>query len=203
MINQVVDCRKSRKPTMTYRIILIFCAAILFYGCNQNQNSDFVKLDAPLEDSLKKITLTVPDEEDKDGKPLEITVGETHSGKAEYSISDDETSELEYTLLSKHAVEGNKYVFTIASYSFGGTGTFYYLTAVDKSTLKSVNEVLLGDRVRINSLKLDLPNTDTVTVNYMDRDTGTAFAQDPDKDVTKLFSMEQTKLIQIVIEKLE
>lgn len=203
MINQVLFSSKSKKPTTTYRIVLILCAAILIYGCNQNQSSDFVKLDNPLNESLKKITLTVPDEKGKDGKPLEITVGETHSGKTEYSISDDETSELEYTLRSKHAVEGNKYVFTIASYSFGGTGTFFYLTAVDKSTLKSVNEVLLGDRIRINSLKLEKPNTDTVTVNYMDRESGTAFAEEPDKDVTKHFSMNQTKLNQYRLEKSE
>lgn len=203
MINQVVDSRKSSKTTMTYRIVLIFCTAFLIYGCNQNQSKDFVKLDASLQESLKKITLIVPDEEDKDGNPLEITLGETHSGKAEYSISGDETSELEYTLLSKHAVEGNKYVFTIVSYSLGGTGTFYYLTAVDKSTLKSVHEVLLGDRVSINSLKLNMPNTDSVTINYMDRETGTAFTEDPDENVTKHFSMLQNKFSQFWIEKLE
>ena len=75
-------------------------------------------------------------------------------------------------------MEGNRYVFTVVSYNLGGSGTFYYLTAIDKSTLKSVSEVLLGDRVQISSLEVSKPKSDTVKITYKDRELGTAFTEE-------------------------
>lgn len=185
-----------------YKILLVLFFAVMISSCNQNPG-DFVKLDASLEEVLPRITVSVPEEQDKDGKALEITVGETFKGNAEYLISDGETHELEYSLLSEHVVEGNRYIYTVVSYNLGGSGTFYYLTAIDKSTLKSVDEVLLGDRVQITSLALGMPRSDTVKITYKDRELGTAFTEKPDKDVNKHFSMEQSKLTEVGIEKLE
>ncbi len=106
-------------------------------------------------------------------------------------------------MLNQHAVEGNRYIYTVVSYNLGGSGTFYYLTAIDKSSLKSVSEVRLGDRVQITSLALSFPRTDTVAINYKDREKGTAFTESPDKDVSKHFHIEQSKLSQVWIKKLE
>ena len=193
----------SQTLLTTLGLLLVLFAAVLISSCNQNPEGDSVKLDAALEDVLPKIVLVVPDEQDKDGKPLEITVGGNFKGKAEYLISGGETHGLEYRLLNEHVVEGNKFVFTVVSYNLGGSGTFYYLTAIDKSTLKSVDEVLLGDRVKISSLALETPKTDTVTINYIDRESGTAFTESPDKNETKHFGMDRSKLSQFWIEKLE
>lgn len=196
MLNQVAhqifrDFSKACKLSMILLAIVVMC------GCNQKSEKDVVKLDAPLEDVLPQITLVVPDQQGKDGKPLEITVGATYSGKSEYLLEHGETHELEYTFMNQHAVEGNKYIFAVASYALGGTGTFYYLTAVDKSTLKSVHEVLLGDRVNIQTLALSTPNTDSVTINYMDRESGTAMAEEPDKAMEKHFEIDQNELKEV------
>ena len=59
-----------------YKALLVLFTAVLILSCNQNPGDDFVKLDAPLEEVLPRITVIVPEEQDKDGKALEITVGE-------------------------------------------------------------------------------------------------------------------------------
>lgn len=194
---------KTQTILNDYKILLVLFFAVMISSCNQNPGDDFVKLDAPLEDVLPKITVIVPEEQDKDGKALEIIVGETFKGKAEYLISNGETHELEYSLLNKHAVEGNRHIYTVVAYNLGGSGTFYYLTAIDKSTLKSVDEVLLGGRVQITSLDFRFGYRTPVTITYKDRELRTAFTKKPDKDVIKHFSMEQSKLSQVWIEKRE
>ena len=187
----------------TYKALLVLFFTVLICSCNQNTPKDFVKLDAPLEEVLPKITVIVPEEQDKDGKALEIIVGETFKGKAEYLLSDGETHQLDYSVLNQHAVEGNRYIYTVVSYNRGGSGTFYYLTAIDKSTLKSVSEVFLGDRVQISSLDFRFGYKTPVTITYKDRELRTAFTEKPDKDVIKHFSIEQSKLTQVWIEKRE
>ena len=194
---------KTQTIFNAYNVLFVLFFAVMICSCNQNTPKDFVKLDALLEEVLPKITVIVPGEQDKDGKALEITVGETFKGKAEYLLSDGETHELQYALLNQHAVEGNRYIYTVVSYNLGGSGTFYYLTAIDKSTLKSVSEVLLGDRVQISSLELSTPRSDIVKITYKDRELRTAFTDKPDKDVTKHFHIEQSKLTEVGIEKLE
>ncbi len=168
-----------------YKVLLVTFFAVMISSCNysgyfRKTTKDFVKLDAPLENVLPKITVIVPEHQGKDGKALEVIVGETFKGKAEYK-SNGETHELEYAMLNQHAVEGNKYIITVLSYNFGGTGRFYYLTGIDKTTLKSVYEVFLGDRVRIMSLKLRGTKKDTVDINYMDRKQRRAFSENPNQ----------------------
>ncbi len=186
------------------KLIPILLFIFFICGCNQKRGEDFVKLETPLEEALPKITLTVPDIEDNNNdEPIEITVGNSFEGIEEYSIHGDETQKIHYTYHKLHTIEGNKYIFSVVSYNFGGTGTFYYLTAVDKTMLKSVDEVLLGDRIIINKVKLDMPNSDTVTISYTDRKLGTAMTEKPDNPVEKHFGMDKEKFSQYWIEKLE
>ncbi len=182
--------------------ILVTIMFVAIYGCNQNKNKDFIKLDAPLEKVLPKITLVIPEEKLKN-QPIEITVESTYKGTGEYSIDEENTTEFKYTFHQKHVVEGNKYIFTVVSYNWGGSGTFYYLTAIDKVTLKSVDEVFLGDRVEIKKISLEKPNSDTVTINYVDRKSGTAMTEKPNKPEEKHYGMHNGELNQYWIEKVE
>ena len=193
-----------RNSLKMHQLLLILLAVVVIFGCNQNRDkettkdSDKTDGDTSLEDVLPKITLIAPEDyQNKDGQPLEIVVGNAYSGKGEYLLEEGETHGFSYTFFKQHAVEGEKYIFAVAAYNWGGSGTFHYLTTVDKTTLKSVNEVLLGDRVKVESIALTAPNTDTVSINYMDRETGTAMASDPDKAIEKHFKMDQGQLEEV------
>lgn len=187
----------SRKLFNTITLVLFTLAVVFVVGCNQEKSDDFVKLEEPLKDVLPKLTVIVPDEEDIDGKPLEITVGTEFSGEGEYSIGGGETHKLQYTFLNQHAVEGTKYIYAVVSYRMGGSGHFYYLTAIDKTTLKSVSEVQLGDRVEIESVSFKTDPSDTVSVSYKDRKKDTAMAAPPDKLVEMDFKMHENKLVDV------
>ena len=193
-----------RNSLKIHQLLLILLAVVVIYGCNQNRDKETTKDldktdgDTSLEDVLPKITLIAPgDYQNKDGQPLKIVVGSTYSGKGEYLLEEGETHEFSYTFFKQHAVEGEKFIFAVAAYNWGGSGTFYYLAAVDKTTFKSVNEVLLGDRVKVESIALTNPNTDTVSINYMDRETGTGMASDPDKAIEKHFKMDREELKEV------
>ena len=193
-----------RNNLKIHQLLLILLAVVVTFGCNQNRDkettkdSDKTDGDTSLEDVLPKITLIAPEDyQNKDGQPLEIVVGNAYSGNGEYLLEEGETHGFSYTFFKQHAVEGKKFIFTVAAYNWGGSGTFHYLTTVDKTTLKSVNEVLLGDRVKVESIALTAPNTDTVSINYMDRETGTAMASDPDKAIEKHFKMDQGQLEEV------
>jgi len=187
----------SRHILKTFIFILISCVVVLIYGCNQNRSKDFIKLDAPLRDVLPKITLVVPEEESKDGKPLEITVGSTFGGEGEYTIGAGETHKFTYTFHKKHVIEVNKYIYAVVSYNWGGTGTFYYLTAVDKTTLKGNQQFLLGDRVKIKNLAMTKRPMGFVSLNYMGREPGTSMSEKPDKAIEQHFTIHQGKLMDV------
>ena len=181
----------------THRFVLLVLAVVLIFGCNQkgdNETSkDSVKLDVPLNEVLPKITLILPEETDSDENPIEITVGSTYSGTGEYGIGGGETAKYQYTLFDQHTVEGNKYIYTVVSYNLGGSGTFYYLTAVDKKTLKSVHQVLLGDRVEIVRVNITVAVTGLVSVVYMNRESGTSMSEKPDKQIEKHFQITENQ----------
>lgn len=169
---------KTQTILNDYKVLLVFFFAVMLSSCAAK---NFVKLDAPLAEVLPRITVIVPERQDKDGKPLEVIIGKTLKGKVEY-LSDGETHELEYALLNEHVVEGKKYIVTVVSYNFGGEGRFYYLTGIDKSTLRSDGEVLLGDlgdRVKIISLISRGTEKDTVDIRYTNREQRKAFAENP------------------------
>ncbi|MDE0084397.1 MAG: hypothetical protein OXU23_01695 [Candidatus Poribacteria bacterium] len=180
-----------------FTLVLISLMIVLIYGCIQNRSKDFIKLDAPLRDVLPKITLVVPEEESKDGKPLEITVGSTFSGEGEYTVGAGETHKFTYTFHKKHVLEVNKYIYAVVSYNWGGTGTFYYLTAVDKTTLKGNQQFLLGDRVKIKNLAMTKRPMGFVSLNYMGREPGTSMSEKPDKAIEQHFTIHQGKLMDV------
>lgn len=177
--------------------VLVALMFVVIYGCNQKKNKDFVKLDAPLEEVLPKITLIA---EVEDGEPVEFTVGSTFHGKVEHVTDSGNTHKFTYSFSNQHVVEGNKYIFAVAAYNWGGSGTFHYLTAIDKTSLKSVSEVLLGDRVKTEKISLTTPDTDTVSITYMDRESGTAFTETPDKKKEKHFKMDQGPLQEVSLQ---
>ena len=198
MLNQVLH-QSIHILSRTYQFLSILIAVSIIYGCNQTKSGDFVKLDAPLDDVLPKITLVVPNNTDINGDSIEITVGNSYKGKADYSIGNGETKEFQYHFYKQHVVESNKYIFAIVSYKWGGSGRFYYLSSIDKTTLKGEMEFLLGDRVEINKLALKkLPvTTDIVSLNYMEREIGTSMSEKPDKIIEQDFTIHQGKLVDI------
>ncbi len=166
--------------------VIILLSLIVIYGCNQTQSEDFVKLDAPLDEVLPKLTLVAPEENDENGKLIEFTVGDNYSGTRESSVGNGESHEFQYNFFKQHVVEGNRYIFAVVSYNWGRSGTFYYLTVFDKTTLKNVDSVLLGDRIEISSVSLTNRNTDNVSIIYMDRESGTSMSENPDKKVNRV-----------------
>lgn len=187
----VSNVNKNKKKVISYSIFII--TGLMIWGCNQNK--EFIKLDAPLEDILPKIILISPENHDNAGKKIEIIVGEKFSGEGEYAVSGIESHKFTYKLHSPHIVEGNRYIFGIVSYNWGGSGNFFYMTAVDKSTLKSVDEVLLGDRIVVNGFKLTTPRSDEISLTYMVRSSGAAMTAAPNKKVEMQYKMSQSKLI--------
>lgn len=155
-------------------ILLVFPCSI---GCAQKA---FIALDAPLEDVLPHITLIVPESEEK----KEITVGRTYTGEVIPPNPLGESDRIHYYFLKEYAIEADRYIFVIVSYNTGGNGSFYYLTAVDKTTLKSVDEMLLGDRVKIEQVVLTAPGT--VSVTYIERN---GVQYDPQHIVQRHFKM--------------
>lgn len=178
-----------------HKYLLILFIVSMMIGCSNNKSEDFVKLGAPLEEMLSQITLET---EIKDGVPLQFEVDSTLSGDVEYSTESDESDMImTYSVFKQHAVEGNKYIFLVASYSWGGSGTFHYLIAIDKTTLKSVSDVFLGDRVKTVMVSLTAPDTDTVSITYMDRSSSTAMTEPHDIKIEKHFKIDEMVLQEV------
>lgn len=195
MLNQDLY-QRFQKFSKVSAYLLILCAVSLILGCHQNRSKGFVKLDVPLKEVLPKVTLVVPEEEDENGQPIEIIVGDAFSGKGEYSIGNGETHEFQYNFYKQHVAEGPRYIFAVVSYNWGGSGTFYYLTAIDKTTLKGDKEYLLGDRIEIKKLTIaKRPVTsDIVSMTYMVRESGTSMSEKPDKLIETDFMLLDGKL---------
>lgn len=187
----------SRNLLKTFILILISCMVVMISGCNQNRSKNFIKLDVPLKDVLSKVILVVPDHENEKGDPLEITVGSKFSGKGEYTLEENQIQEFQYKLHKKHVLEGNMHIYAVVSYNWGGTGTFYYLTAVDKTTLKGDQVFLLGDRVEIKNLVMTKRRIGYVSINYMGRESGTSMSEKPDKTIKQHFTFHQGKLVDV------
>ena len=195
MINQVLHQSFQKSSKVSVYLLILFAVSLIF-GCNQNRSKGFVKLDAPLKEVLPKLTLVVPENEDENGKPIEITVGDTYSGKGNYSIGNGETHEFQYNFYKQHIAEGHRYLFAVVSYNWGGSGTFYYLTAFDKTTLKGDKEFLLGDRIEIKKLTTAKRPviSDIVSMTYMVRESGTSMSEKPDKMMEYDFMFHDGKL---------
>ena len=86
-----------------------------------------------------------------------------------YKIEDDGTT---YRLLRDQAAVGDKYIFAVIAESGGGSGVFYGLHAVDKQTLRTVNTVGLGDRVRIEKMSIVDKSNDVLSITYWTKGDG-------------------------------
>ena len=203
MLNQVLHQSFQKSSKVSVHLLILFSVSLIF-GCNQNRSEDFIKLDAPLTEVLPKLTLVVPENkdengkpiEDENGKPIEIIVGDAYSGKGEYSIGNGESHEFQYNFFKQHVAEGPRYIFAVVSYNWGGSGTFYYLTAFDKTTLKGDKEYLLGDRIEIKKLTTaKRPVTSDIgSISYLVRETGTSMSEKPDKLIETDYIIQDGKL---------
>ena len=158
----------------------------------------FSKLDMSLEEVLTKITFIVTDLSGDSNEEV-VFEGEgvtqhedriVRTQKFEGFERPYHTSDI---LLSQYAVEGNRYIFVPLVTSGGGSGVFYDLNVVDKKTLRTVDDVSLGDRVQIEEVTLPFPYGDTVSITYTTR----AFGNEPSQTVEKHFRMEHGTLQEI------
>lgn len=89
--------------------------------------------------------------------------------------------------------DGKSDAAVVLQYSGGGSGTFYYATAVMNTTAgaKPLNAILLGDRVAVQNIEI---KGNTVVVNYADRKPGEAMTAQPSVGVTRHFAFENGAL---------
>lgn len=104
-----------------------------------------------------------------------------------------------YTLLTQHAVEGNRYIFVPLAQWGGGSGVFLDLNVVDKKTLRTVDEVALGDRTDVRDVVLANAHSETVSITYIKREVkgledNYKVVYDPKKAIKRHFRMIQGTL---------
>ena len=172
---------------------------------DEADTEDFIKLDMPLEKMLTKITFTVTD---LSGHSNEEVVFEGE-GLTHYPDRMVLTQKFEengrtyyayYILLPQYAVEGNRYIFVPLAQSGGGTGVFWDLNVVDKKTLRSVDDVGLGDRADVKEVILADVDSDTVSITYVKREVrDSKVVYDPIKAIKKHFRMIQGTLQEVEI----
>ena len=170
---------------------------------------DFVKLGMPLEEALTKITFMYPSIKSGDLIGAIIFEGENVTREKDYiqlrkpikrwwDGEEEVYRHSYYTLLSKYAVEGNRYIFVPLGVNGGGSGTFLDLNVVDKKTFRTVDSVGLGDRARIEEIALADPASDTVTITSIRREVIKGEpTHDPKKAITKHFRMIEGKLREV------
>ena len=155
----------------------------------------FVKLGMPLEEALTKITFVVI-WLSGDGSDEIVFEGEGVTRQKDY-IELGEHGKSWYRLLSKYAVESNQYIFVPVAEWGGGSGVFYRLHVVDKKTLRTVDRVGLRDRTRIEGITLAVPNSDIVSITYIDREVKGDLIYDPDKAAKRHFRMIEGRLQEV------
>jgi hypothetical protein len=76
----------------------------------------------------------------------------------------------------------------------GGSGTFYYLAALLNTTagLTVTPAVLLGDRIKVNAVRLD---GRAVVVDLLDRAAGQPLAASPSVAMAKRFAIDRGALV--------
>ena len=148
----------------------------------------FVKLGMPLEDVLTKITFVII-WLSGDGSDEIVFEGEGVTRQKDYiELSEHENSW--YRLLSKYAIESNRYIFVPIADWGGGSGIFYTLHVVDKKTFRTVESVGFGDRSRIEEIDVADAHSDTVTIRYIRREVKKGEPlHDPEKAIKKHFRM--------------
>ncbi len=166
----------------------------------------FIELGMPLEEALTKITFSV-EWLSSDGSDEVVFEGEGVTREEDYielktyrdawSLEGVPYRRLDslYILLSKYAAESNRYIFVPLAQSGGGSGVFWDLNVVDKKTLRTVGEVGLGDRARVESVIVADPASDTVSITYIRREVNKGkVSHDPNKAIKQHFRMIEGKL---------
>ena len=132
---------------------------------------DFVKLGMPLEEALTKITFIVT-WLSGDGSTEVNFQGENVIRTPDYiklpsDNNKDGRTDSYYKILSKYAVETNRYIFVPLDRWGGGSEIFRSLHAVDKKTLRTVLDTTLGPRSGIWGLTAADPATNTIAMTYI------------------------------------
>lgn len=131
----------------------------------------FIKLEMPLEEALTKTTFVV-EWLSGDGSTEVIFQGENVIRTSDYielriPYEDDSGRYSSYKILTEYAVETNRYIFVPLDDWGGGSGIFRSLHAVDKKTLRTVEEIALGGRSGIWGLTAADPATNTIAMTYI------------------------------------
>lgn len=168
----------------------------------QAPTEDFIELGMPLEEALTKIIFSVPNMESGDLEGEIIFKGKDVTREKDYielTIYREDWSREGvpykrwsgfYMLLSKYAVESNRYIFVPLAQNGGGSGVFWDLNVVDKKTLKSVDSVGLGDRARFKEIILADATSNTVSIRYIRREVRKGeITYNPEKTIQKHFRM--------------
>ena len=182
--------------------VLMLVLSLQVVYAQQAPPEDFVKLEMPLEEALTKITFVVT-WLSGDGSTEVNFQGENVIRTPDYielpsDNNKDGRTDSYYRILSKYAVETNRYIFVPLDRWGGGSGIFRKLHAVDKKTLRTVDEVGLGDRARIEKVALAVPDSDTVSITYIRREVIKGKpTHDPNKAIKKYFSVIQGVLQEV------
>ena len=134
----------------------------------------FIRLGMPLEEVLTKITFVVT-WLSGEGSDEVIFEGEGVIRTPDYielriPYEDDSGRYSSYKILTKYAVETNRYIFVPLADSGGGSGVFWELQVVDKKTLRTVDYIGLGDRARLKEIILADASTNTISIIYSPRE---------------------------------
>ena len=168
-------------------------------GSEKESAEGFVKLEMPLEEVLTKITFIVTDlSGDSNEEVVFEGEGVTHHSDYLHLRKREGEWYSYYTLLAQHAVEGNRYIFVLLAQG-GGSRVFWNLHVVDKKTLRTVDEVGLGeDRAVVREVALAEAHSDTATITYIKREVIKGkVVYDPKKAIKKHFRMIQGTLQEV------
>jgi hypothetical protein len=136
--------------------------------------------------------------------PIEIT----KSGKAKLSDGTYEeqaapgsATKTKVSLLPKYTCgdlnnDGKKDAAVILVGDGGGSGTFYYVSAVlnKRKNMIPVDSKFLGDRIKINSIKI---NDGEIVVELMKRSSGEPMSSTPSKKTINKFQLKNNSLYKI------
>ncbi len=185
--------------------ILFLLMTVCLLSCGKSVN--FIKLDAPVSVILPQVTLTVPEAEATEQEhPIQFVIGNEKNryeagiyyGQIWYKNNEGEPHIFDYLVHFSDAVQTDSYIFVPVGYGWGGTGIFYYLTAIDKRSLTDVGSAYIGDRVKVVNVKVIDTSTDTVSITYIEREAGDAYSS-ANKRVKKL-TIEQNMQMLLLLE---
>ena len=90
--------------------------------------------------------------------------------------------------------DGRADAIVVLTYQPGGSGTFYYLSALLNGAggVTATPALLLGDRIVVSGVRLDGA---TIVVDLLDRASGQAFTTSPSVSVTKRFAVTNGALV--------